>query len=65
MEVDRGNKNCYNCGGFKYLMRNCRNRETGNRIRKRRRLEYRQRLATEGNNEQYNLNGEEDLVVLN
>jgi len=50
----RENQNCYNCRGFKYLVRNCRNRGTGNRIRDGRRLEYRQS----------NLNGKRDLVVL-
>jgi len=64
MEVDKGNRNCYNCGGFGYLARNCINRETENRIGKGRRLEYKQRLAMEGNNGQCNLNEEGDLVVL-
>jgi len=39
------------------LARNCRNRGMGNRIRERRRLEYRQ------GNEQSNLNRERDLIV--
>jgi len=30
--MDRGNRNCYNCRGFGDLVRNCRDRETGNRI---------------------------------
>jgi len=34
IEVDRRNRNCYNCRRFGYLVRNCRNRETGNRIGK-------------------------------
>jgi len=42
MDVDRReNRNCYNCGGFRHLARNCRNRREGNRIREERRLEYR------------------------
>jgi len=39
MNVDRG-RNCYDCGGFGHLARNYRNRGTGNRIRKGRRLKY-------------------------
>ena len=38
--MDRGNRNCYNCGGFGYLARNCRNRGMGDKIGKSRRLEY-------------------------
>jgi len=64
MKVDKENRNCYNCGGFGHLARNCMNRGIENRIGKERRLEYRQRLAIEGNNGQCNLNEERDLVVL-
>ena len=28
IDMDRGNRNCYNYGGFEYIARNCRNRET-------------------------------------
>ena len=54
MKVDRNNRNCYSCGGFEHLARNCRNRRTENRIGEGRRLKYGQE----------NLNGKGDLVVL-
>ena len=41
MEIDRSNRNCYSCGGFGYLARNYRNRETKNRIGEGKKLEYR------------------------
>ena len=47
------------------MAKNYRNKEIGNRIGDRRRLEYGQRLMIEENNRQKNLNGERDLVVLN
>jgi len=56
MNVNKG-RNCYNCGRFGHLARNCRNRE--NRIEEGRRLEYRQ-----GDNRQNNLNREQDLILL-
>ena len=50
IDVDRReNRNCYNCGGFGYLARNCRNRRIDNRIGERRRLEYGQILMIKGN----------------
>ena len=64
MNIDRGNQNCYSCGGFGHLVRNCRNR--GNRIGKERRLGYRERRMIERGNEQNrNLNRERDLIVSN
>ena len=59
MDVDRENRNCYNCGEFGYLARNCRNREIESRIRESRKLEYKNR-----NNRQNNLNGEGGLIIL-
>ena len=56
MEVDHS-KNCYSCGGFEHLVRNCKNRRIMGREK---RLEYR-----ENQNNGSNLNGEESLVVLN
>jgi len=43
MKVDHRNRNCYNCGNFRHLARNYRNRSTEGRIGEGRRLEYRNR----------------------
>jgi len=59
MEVDKSNRNCYNCGEFGYLARNYRNRTEQNRIGEERRLKYRDN----GKEEQNNLNGERDLIL--
>ena len=64
IDVDRGNRNCYNYGGFGHIARNCRNREMREREGKGKRLEYGQMLMIEGNNRQSNLNRRGDLVVL-
>jgi len=72
--VDRENKNYHNCGGFRYLARNCRNKRTEERIGWKRRLEYKnwnnreRRMIEEVNGQndrQNNLNGDKDLIVLN
>ena len=55
MKVDRSNRNCYNCGGFRHLARNCNNRKMG-------RTGERRRINIEENG-QSNLNGEGDLIV--
>jgi len=70
MEVNCTNRNCYNCEGFRYLARNCRNKEIRGRIGKGRKLEYgngnnRQRRVSErGNRQNNNLNGNKNLIVL-
>ena len=63
MNVDRGNKNCYNCGRFGYLARNCRNRKIRGRIGESKKLEYRENKQRV-ENRQNNLNGDGDLIVL-
>ena len=66
IDIDRGNRNCYSCQEFRHIARNCKNRETGNKIGKRRKLEYRKRRMIEGRNGQSsNLNGEGDLIIFN
>jgi len=62
--MDRENRNCYSCGTFGHLARNCRNKRIGNRTGEERKLEYGQRLMIEGKNGQSNLNGDGDLIVL-
>ena len=70
MDVDCRNQNCYNCGRFEHIAKNCRNRGAGERVGEGRRLEYgngnnKQRLIIEGGNRQgnNNLNRERDLIV--
>ena len=69
IDMDQENRNCYSCGKFGHLVRNCRNREIGNKTGERRRLEYKQnngqRLMIERGNGQSNLNRDGDLIVLN
>jgi len=64
MDVDR-ERNCYACRGFEHLARNCRNKSMGNRIREEKRLKYGQRRMIEGENkDNNNLNGKQDLILL-
>ena len=69
MNVDRGNRNCYNYRGFGHLVRNCRNRRIEGRMGKGRRLKYKQRnngqRMIKEENRQNNLNEEQDLILLN
>ena len=67
IDVDRGNRNCYSCGRFGHLAKNCRNRGIENRIGEERKLGYRNRRMIEKGNRQNNsnLNGDRDLIVLN
>ena len=51
-------RNCYNCGGFGYITKYCRKRYQ-ERVEQERRIDY------EDNLNNYNLNGEENLIVLN
>ena len=70
MDIGRGNRNCYNYGGFEYLARNCMNRGIRDIIRKERRLEYgnesneQRRMIEEDNKQNNNLNGDENLIIL-
>jgi len=57
MEIDQG-RNCYSCGSFGHLVRNYRNRKI---VKRERRLEY----GNNRNNRNSNLDGEENLIVLN
>ena len=60
MEIDHG-RNCYACGGFRYMAHHCRNRGQRGRIAEGRRLKYRR----EGNFEHSdNLKGVENLESL-
>jgi len=71
MEMDRINRNCYDCGGFGHLARNYRNRGKKGRTGEGRRLEYKgnngQRRMIEEKNKKFsnNLNGNGDLIVSN
>jgi len=63
MEVDHG-RNCYACGGFGHMARNCRNRGRG-RPMDGRRVEYGGGRIEEVFDNSNNLKGGENLELLN
>ena len=64
MEIDRG-RNCYACGGFGHMARNCRNRGMRGRVVDNRRVEYGGGRIEEITNIENNLKGGENLELLN
>ena len=64
MEVDQG-RNCYACGGFGHMARNCRNWGQRERVAKNRRVEYGERRIEEIPNFVNNLKEVENLKLLN
>ena len=63
MDIDRG-RNCYACGGFGHMARNCRNRGMRGRVGENRRVEYRGGRIEEITNLSNNLKEGEDLELL-
>ena len=64
MEVDRG-RNCFACGGFGHMARNCRNKGMRGRVGDNRRVEYGGGKIEEILNFGNNLKEEENLELLN
>ena len=64
IEVDRS-QNCYACGGFGHIARNCRNWGQRGRIAENRRVEYGGGRIEEIPNFVNNLKEEENLELLN
>jgi len=64
MEVDWG-RNCYACGGFRHMARNCRNWGQRRRVAENRRVEYGGGRIEEIMNFLNNLKEEENLELLN
>ena len=64
MEIDRG-RNCYACGGFRHMARNCRNRGMRGRVAENRRVEYGDSRIEEIENLSNNLKVDENLELLN
>jgi len=64
MEVDCG-RNCYACGGFGHMARNCRNWGQRGRVADNRRVEYGGSRIEEISNFENNLKEGENLELLN
>ena len=64
MDIDRG-RNCYACGGFGHMARNCRNRDMRGRVGENRRVEYGGGQIEEIMDISNNLKGTENLELLN
>jgi len=64
MEIDRC-RNCYACGGFRHMARNCRNQGQRSRVAENRRVEYEGGRIEEIMNISNNLKEEENLELLN
>jgi len=64
MDIDRG-RNCYTCGGFGHMARNCRNRGMKGRVGDNRRMEYGGGRIEEISTFSNNLKEGEDLELLN
>jgi len=64
MEVDWG-RNCYACGGFGHMARNCRNRRMRGKVEDNRRVEYGDGTIEEISNFENNLKEGENLELLN
>ena len=64
MEVDQG-WNCYACGGFGHMARNCRNWRQRGRVAENRRVEYGGGRIEEIVNLTNNLKEDENLELLN
>ena len=56
INMDKG-RNCYSCGSYGHIARNCRNWGI---VEQRRRMKYKKN----SNNRNSNLNGKENLIVL-
>ena len=64
MDIDRG-RNCYACGGFGHMARNCRNRGMRGRVGDNRRVEYGGGRIEKISNFENNLKEGENLELLN
>ena len=64
MDIDHG-RNCYACGGFRHMARNCRNWGMRGRVGENRRVEYGGGQIEEIMDISNNLKGAENLELLN